>query len=860
MKRLLLILMIFASVSMTSESSVWYGVNYDRKTVAAMVAAYGTGTASEMYYNEQVKTILDRYTAAEVAAAGIFMSKYLDRKARTDLGIWASPTENYYYRRIYSLVSAKIMPKIWTVAQMMMHSPQTALYWGSYIFKICTEVESLCMQFESIVTNSSLSFKDIVFLQMSPEFQTIFSLARSGDIDWQRFFDDLGNISSHFTKENLKADIDNLYQMGVGIANAGTGNMMSAILGGSSFNDIMNCNIPAIINVAESSYRFYQSLDHNMKGTVLSMLGGPENIARLFSIDSYNMTSWMTDYLRETMGQYYTQRWYIYRRDSGTEVLCNYTPPIDDNSILYGSEWTRFNTTDANFYPNASQAEQILSNSESYAGWSRSRVKNLNNSNDGYNYYISSSRQSYILSKKNKQYAKAYAYFVYAYRTWNWTEEVYEDIFDSYSMDLATFQAQMNARLSEYNDNENGYVYYMGYDPKNYYNATDEAKLKGTESVIISVTCHDGFTLGQGNTQYKCNKCGSSVSSHTKECAMSTTLTDGGFDTSDLDALETQYQTEIAEIQSEIYRLNEENRRLITQISSASIEDAAVLRQQYNDNKIRIETFTAQIAELNGKLSDVMAAKEEAAAAEYAQTDDYYRIPAIMNDCRTAFDLNWTDNGFWSGNSFVRHATSGSMNAELTFTATLSIARKPKYFLGIKIHRAIVQIEWVLNGEYSDTQVVDVIQLDPNKSDRENSQIVNKRISEIAQDYPSCTISTEYVKNEPVEEDTSQDTYHLLWSSDRLEIARGIDARLTQIYADLVSLEKMMHYKLSIVDVLGAAAPYINDNQGRKYTIIEEGFRRWIENASGVSNSPIHRKYLERDYFTEYELSEIIIP
>lgn len=230
-----------------------------------------------------------------------------------------------------------------------------------------------------------------------------------------------------------------------------------------------------------------------------------------------------------------------------------------------------------------------------------------------------------------------------------------------------------------------------------------------------------------------------------------------------------------------------------------------------------------------------------------------------MNDCRTAFDLNWTDNGFLSGNSFVRHATSGSMNAELTFTATLSIARKPKYFLGIKIHRAIVQIEWVLNGEYSDTQVVDVIQLDPNKSDRENSQIVNKRISEIAQDYPSCTISTEYVKNEPVEEDTSQDTYHLLWSSDRLEIARGIDARLTQIYADLVSLEKMMHYKLSIVDVLKAAAPYINDNQGRKYTIIEEGFQRWIENASGVSGSPMHRYYPERDFKTEYEFREEMV-
>lgn len=353
MKRFLLILTILASVYTSSWASVWYGVNYDRKTVAAMIAAYGAGTASEMYYNGQVKAILDRYTAAEVATAGIFMSKYLDRKAFTDLGIWSSSTENYYYRRVYSLVSSRIMPKIWTVAQMMIHSPQTALYWGSYLYKVCAEVESLCMQFESVVTNSSLSFRDIVFLQVSPEFQAIFSLANGGGIDWERFFDDLGKAGAHFSRENLEADIDNLYRMGVGIAGTGTDNMMSAFLGESSFNDIINGDIPSIINAVESSYGFYRALDNDMKGTVISMLGGLENISRLFSINSYNMTSWMTDYLREAMGQYYTQRWYIYRSESGTETLCDYNPPTDDGIILYGGEWTRFNTTDAVFNPNS---------------------------------------------------------------------------------------------------------------------------------------------------------------------------------------------------------------------------------------------------------------------------------------------------------------------------------------------------------------------------------------------------------------------------------------------------------------------------------------------------------------------------
>ena len=38
-------------------------------------------------------------------------------------------------------------------------------------------------------------------------------------------------------------------------------------------------------------------------------------------------------------------------------------------------------------------------------------------------------------------------------------EVIYEEVFDSYSMDLNTFKAGLNARLSEFNDNEEGYTY-----------------------------------------------------------------------------------------------------------------------------------------------------------------------------------------------------------------------------------------------------------------------------------------------------------------------------------------------------------------------------------------------------------------
>ena len=73
-------------------SAQYTNINYDAKTVAAMAAAYGAENASEAYYNEQVQKILEKYTSAEVAAAAIFSSKFLDRKALTELGIWSSST------------------------------------------------------------------------------------------------------------------------------------------------------------------------------------------------------------------------------------------------------------------------------------------------------------------------------------------------------------------------------------------------------------------------------------------------------------------------------------------------------------------------------------------------------------------------------------------------------------------------------------------------------------------------------------------------------------------------------------------------------------------------------------------------
>lgn len=853
MKRYLFIIILFvcAAVPMTAQ---YYSVNYDKRTVAEMTAAFSSEAATEAYYAEQVAKIREYYQAAEVAAAGIFTSKFLDRRALTDLGLWTSSTENYYYRRIYNMVSAKIMPKIWTVAGMMLRSPQNALYWGSYLYKVCEETKTLCYQFESIVTNSRLSFRDIAFLEINQELAAILKLSELGDVDWKNLLDNFSDIGSNFTKDNLKADIDNLYAMGVSLASAGAGNAVSSIVGNSNFNGTLMDKTSSVIEIAENTYDLYNDLSTNAGNTLLQFVGGQEGIANLFSLSNYNTTAWITDYAREGMGQYYTQRWYIYSVDQGSEKLCDYYPPTDDDAILYGDHWYRISTTDPDFYPSSSQREAALQNSENHAGWSRSRVQQLNNSNDGYNYNISYYSSAYILSKKKSgQYAKAYAYEIHVTKSWYRQEVKYEDVFDSYSMDMATFRAGLNARLADYNDNEDGIRYYIGSDSKRYYQATNAEKMAGCETATISVTCHDGTKLGEGSTQYKCSQCGGSVNAHTKQCSMATSITSESINTSEIDAKIAETESQIASIDTEIARLEAENSNLLKLIQTSIVEDAARYRQQYNANKDRISVLKSEKSAAEKELADYNQAKQEAIDGENAATDDYYRIPAIMQDCKNAYNLSWNGAGAWEGNTFVRTASMPNINGTITFKATISIARKPKYFLGIKIHRAIVQISWTLTTEYSDTQVVAVINLDPSKTDQEKADEVNAKLSEIAREYPSCEPTVEYAKSSPVESDDTEDTYHLLWTSDRLDIARQIDSRLTKIYADLVSLEKMMHYKHSIIDILRSIAP-LDTDQGRRLTLIERCRKRWLRNAANSAHSDTYNgKYDEEDEDEEEE-------
>ena len=727
MRRLILLIcvsVLLLGVTPTLRAQ-YYSINIDLKTAAAMQAAYSAGAAGEAFYNEQLKSILEHYRGAETAAAGIFSSEYLKRRALTDLGIWESASENWYYRRIYNLVAARIMPKVWTVAGMMIRSPHNALYWGSYLMKVCDETKALCMQFESVVTNSTLTFGDVVFLQIKEEIAQVFRLSTLGGVDFKAVLDGFADIGGDLSKEDLKEDLDQLYRKGTAILTAGAGNLAESILQTSNFNDLFEGRIGAAIDIVENYQTLFENLKSDAGGTLYALMGGDAAVADLFDTSGYNISEWADDYARELMGQYYRQRWCI-KGPSGT---------------------------------------------------------------------------------------------------------VYEEVFDSYTMEMNTFMARMNTKLSSFNDNEEGIVYTLESDGKNYYQTTDAQRIHGVEAAAISVTCSGGATLSEGSTQYKCGTCGKTLSAHTKECAMRSSVTDGSLDTSELESMKADAQGEIDALNSQILSLQQRTADLLRQISEASIEDAAVLRQEYNANKDRIEELQAQLHAAQEKLKDIETALEDAYSGDDVSTDDYHRIPAIMSELQASFGLVWQGEGSWSGYTFTRKATMSSLRGQVTFKAKLSIARKPKYFLGIKILRAIVRIDWELTAEYSDTHVAAVVMLDPSASDSEKAATVNAKIAEIARQYPNCTVTVEYMRSAPIQEDTTDDKWHLLWSSDRLEIAREVESRLTKIYADLISLEKMMSYKYGVIEVLRDISPYVNADEGRKMSIVEECRKRWIRNA-----------------------------
>lgn len=850
MKRFFSILFCLC-ISSISFATVFNDINVDVSTINAMTDAYALEAQTEQSNLSSYSNIREHYVSGELATAGIFASKYLDQKAMREVSCFGTKQENFYYQRIRTLVKDMIMPKIWDVGKLMVEHPDKALYWGPYLIKTCDEVKLLCMEFETVVTNGKCSFSDIEFLVVNDKIRQVLDLAKFGNIDWNKEWDDFSNCGSQITLDNIKEDLTKFLANCSTIASAGLNVVSDEWANSSSSGNSLIQKPRQLAQTYEkfkSVYDDFQNTD-KIKNLILSRLetNGKISLSNLFSVDEYNITSMLSDYLHEVNGQYYTQNYYIYREDNGSTVLCDYTPTsyakYDDDR--WSSAWLQFVSPRDDIYCHSLTSDEtstLREKAESNSGWSTNKVNAYNNSHPGHHATISYSLVHIDIDESYKhgwggRHHKRHCFYSYSIKvvdSWGVKNQVYSAVFDSYSMAQSVFDAQMTEKLNYYEKSEDGYIYSIGHDDKVYYSATDATKVRGIASVSFILSCANETNMGEGNISWKENgDQGSSLGENSKVFAMETSLKTNT-DEEKLKAKIDEMNSQISSYQSQLATSNSRYNYVIQQMTTP-----AGYKSYYNE----YVTISSTIKDLKSKISESQTLLNEYKDSlsqlndDEAETKDATtRIPSIMHTLQYSYNLNWLDEGHWDGFTFVRTAHLGNLDGTVTFSATLSLARKPKHFLGIRIHRAILAVAWSLKSNSSSKDVVESFELDKSKSDEENSKIVNDKASEIARAHPGCSVNIEYYKVAGTDSSDIDNSIHLLWIDDRLEVARRIESRLSKIYTQLVMVEKYMTNEKSLLSQLKDAV-WDGVSAYKRGSIASDALAHWMSNAKSVGNN-----------------------
>lgn len=857
-----IIVLILMSAVIQTVSAGWHNINVDFTTITAMGTAYGVEGAEEGNTATALDSIFQHYKSGSIAMAGIFVSKKNDRDAMRNPGLFASE-ENYYYKRIYSLVKDGIMPKFITVAAQFLKYPENALYWGPYLLKTTSNVENLCKEFELVATNGKLSFKDIKFLVVSDDLKKLFDLAQLGNVDWKALLDKLGDFGKDLSKDDLKKDMKHFGDV---IASAGQQTVDANLEKVSKIGNIFHSSTDSIWMMYDKFRDTYEQVKNGakVKDLLMQVIVTPDaaGVARLFKIDDYNLTGYITNYLKELKGQYYTQRWYIYTEDSGTKVICTYKPDSyeDRNDSRWNTAWNHYISPKDNEYCHSlttAEKNEIKNKANSLSGWNQEKVNVYNQNNPGHTCSITYTlnhedrRESYKHGWGSTHHKRHcfYSYSVKVVDSWYIKQEIYEETFDSQSMDKETFEAKLKARLKSYNDNldpndENyGKVYKLGSDAPRFYTMADEKKLEGCNTVSFVANCSGGANLGEGSFNWKENSKSQkgSLTEQSKQFAMANNP-DQSSDGGDKELLQQkqQYTNEVNSLKKQISANDKKQQDLIDRIRAAKQANnyplANRLQKEYDSLDATNAQLQNQLSVAQNNLNQTNQALTEYYNDMSDNLDGAYRIPSNMRELQAMYKLQWQDEGEWVNGSgeytFVRHAYCPSAKANVTYTAVLKLARKPKYFLGIRIHRPILSVDFTLSGNSSAENVVEVMKLDMKKTEKERTEEVNKRLKELMKDMPDCSISIRYEYSNKVDtsDDESDNSIHLLWASDRLDIARDVEYQLTEIYAQLVFLEHVMQARQSLLDFLKHQILDVVTRSGRG-TIAEYCLQRW-EDAS----------------------------
>lgn len=875
MHRIIAVISLVLMVTSMSAQS-YHSVNIDERTVAAMTAAYAIESETERLTASDVDSILGHYSKASLSTAGIYLSKLKDRNAMRDAGLFGSD-ENYYYHRILYLVKDGIMPKLIVVAAKMVKQPDNALYWGPYLFKTTQNVEQLCKQFELVVTNGRLSFKDVTFLVINEKLRKVFDLSRLGAVNWKALLEKIGDFDIKAAKEDISNDIGYLGEV---LAIAGKGAMDGNVKDFSSIGKIFKSKPSEIYQLYETFRSKYESIRN--AGSIKDILMGviltndATAVSRLFQIDNYSISSYVSNYIKELQGQYYKQRWYIYSEDGGQKVLATYKPshPSNTNNSNQWPNWLFKENYMEKYTPNyptlsSSEYNQLKATAESATGWNDNRKRDYERNNPGHTITLKyeTISFSYAYDKGGNMFShskhwrgKHWTVNMTVSESWYVKNEVYEEIFDSETMDEETFKKRMTSKLNYYNSLESDkeaskqVVYKLGYDAPKYYTIADENKMKGCNSVTFTAKCDDGANLAEGSFNWKENgNQGTRLEDpKSKGFAMGATpSTNSG--ANELQQKKESYQTEIKRLEEQIRSMEKEKSSLIAQIRQAQLahneSKVSELRSRYNTVSSNQEALKRQLSQVQSNLNQVENAMSEYYKDLSEETGGPYRISSNMRELEGLFKLTWHDAGEWVNGdgqyTFVRHAYCAQVKSEITYTAVLKLQKKPKYFLGIRIHRAILSVDYKLSAAYSSENVIETMNLDMGMSEKERAAKVNERQKQLMEDMPDCSITLRYNYATTLPGGEDPDAIHLLWASDRLDVARDIEYQLSQIYSQLVLLEKVMNERQTVKDFL---TNYVINPVTRKSrgTLAEYALQRWTDasdKAKKSSSRPtVHKK------------------
>ena len=126
---------------------------------------------------------------------------------------------------------------------------------------------------------------------------------------------------------SLQSDLDNLYNLGVGLATAGAGNLGDALLPESMFHNLLSGKVSEIAILYDHYSGLFEEAEQGIGNLLLDKIGGPDNVACLFAVSYTHLDVYKRQAFGMIQKSFAGAKWFIEGDIKG----------FFDNCLLYTS-------------------------------------------------------------------------------------------------------------------------------------------------------------------------------------------------------------------------------------------------------------------------------------------------------------------------------------------------------------------------------------------------------------------------------------------------------------------------------------------------------------------------------------------